>query len=60
MGAETVREKRELSPVSHGDMVAGGELLEKEEVKGLLNMQRDLDSEIIPEVQSFGHVQYAT
>ena len=41
-------------------MVAGGELLEKDEVKDLAEYARSFGFEIVPEVQSFGHVQYIT
>ncbi|MEA4824505.1 MAG: family 20 glycosylhydrolase [Clostridiaceae bacterium] len=47
-------------PFPHGEMVAGGELLEKDEVRAFLGYARDFGFEIIPEVQSFGHVQYIT
>ncbi len=43
----------------HGD-VAGGGLLEKSEVSDLIEYARALGFEIVPEVQSFGHVQYIT
>jgi len=35
----------------HGDMVAGGELLEKEEVRGFIEYAKGFGFEIIPEVQ---------
>ncbi len=44
----------------HGEMVAGGELLEKDEVRDFIEYARSFGFEIIPEVQSFGHVQYIT
>jgi hypothetical protein len=44
----------------HGEMVAGGELLEKDEVRDFVEYARNFGFEIIPEVQSFGHVQYIT
>ena len=44
----------------HGDMVAGGELLEKYEVSDFIEYGRSFGFEIIPEVQSWGHVQYIT
>jgi len=47
-------------PFPHGDMVAGGELLEKDEVRDFIEYARSFGFEIIPEVQSFGHVQYIT
>jgi hypothetical protein len=44
----------------HGEMVAGGELLEKDEVRDFIEYARSYGFEIIPEVQSFGHVEYIT
>ena len=44
----------------HGEMDAGGGLLEQDEVRAFLDYARDFGFEIIPEVQSFGHVQYIT
>jgi hypothetical protein len=44
----------------HGEMVSGGELLEKDEVRDFIEYVRSFGFEIIPEVQSFGHVQYIT
>ncbi|MBQ8341951.1 MAG: family 20 glycosylhydrolase, partial [Clostridia bacterium] len=49
----------EIPPFPHG-AVAAGELLEKEEVRELCDFVRELGFELIPEVQSFGHVQYIT
>ena len=43
----------------HG-AVADGEVLEKEEVRDLCDFARSLGFELIPEVQSLGHVQYIT
>lgn len=50
----------ELPPFPHGDMVAGGKLLEKSEVRDLLDYAHSFGLEIIPEVQSLSHVQYIT
>ena len=44
----------------HSTMVAGGTVLQKAEVSELLDAARELGIEIVPEVQSFGHVQYIT
>jgi hypothetical protein len=44
----------------HGEMVAGGELLEKNEVRDFVEYAKSYGFEVIPEVQSFGHVQYIT
>lgn len=46
-------------PFPHGS-VAGGGLLEKSEVRALVEYAKELGFEVIPEVQSFGHVQYIT
>ncbi|NLN19067.1 MAG: family 20 glycosylhydrolase [Firmicutes bacterium] len=47
-------------PFPHGEMVAGGGLLEKEEVREFVDYIKAFGFEVIPEVQSFGHVQYIT
>ena len=44
----------------HDYMGAEGTVLEKDEVRGLLDYAHELGFEIIPEVQSLGHVQYLT
>ncbi|NLC44907.1 MAG: family 20 glycosylhydrolase [Clostridiales bacterium] len=44
----------------HGSMVAGGELLEKDEVRDFVKYVKSFGIEVIPEVQSWGHVQYIT
>lgn len=44
----------------HYDMLANGEILEKDEVREYVGYARELGFEIIPEVQSLGHVQYVT
>ncbi len=44
----------------HGDMVAGGGLLEKDEVRELVAYAKSLGFTVIPEVQSLSHVQYIT
>ena len=48
------------SRIQHGDMGADGTLLEKEQVRDILSVLEDFGIEVIPEVQSFGHVQYLT
>lgn len=53
-------EKGLWPPVPHGHMVAGGSLLEKDEVRDLVDYMRSYGFEVIPEVQSLGHVQYIT
>jgi hypothetical protein len=47
-------------PFPHGDMVAGGGVLEKDEVREFIEYCKSFGFEVIPEVQSFGHVQYIT
>lgn len=44
----------------HSGMGACGTVLEKGEVREFLDYARELGMEIIPEVQSLGHVQYIT
>ena len=44
----------------HDYMGAEGELIEKDDVRDLLGYARELGFEIIPEVQSLGHVQFLT
>ncbi len=46
--------------IQHSEMGADGTVLEKDEVRDLIDYARKLGFEIIPEVQSFGHVQYIT
>ena len=46
-------------PFPHGS-VAGYRVLEKQQVADLLDAAREYGMEIIPEVQSLGHVQYIT
>ncbi len=50
----------EIPTFPHGSMNSGGELLEQEEVREFCDYARELGFELIPEVQSFGHVQYIT
>ena len=50
----------EIPEFPHGSMNSGGKLLEKEEVREFCEYARELGFELIPEVQSFGHVQYIT
>lgn len=60
--ADTVRRAKagELPNPPHMALLADGEILEKEEVASLLDCARELGFEIVPEVQSLGHVQYIT
>ncbi len=47
-------------PFPHDYMASEGRLLEKRQVAEILDTARDLGFEIIPEVQSLGHVQWLT
>ncbi|HHV58968.1 MAG TPA: family 20 glycosylhydrolase [Clostridiaceae bacterium] len=47
-------------PFPHGHIVASGTILEKSEVAEIVEYARSYGFEIIPEVQSLGHVQYIT
>jgi len=53
-------EKGLCPPVPHAKMGAGGKCLEKHEVRDLVAYARAYGMEVIPEVQSLGHVQYLT
>ena len=44
----------------HMTMVANGEILEHEEVQRYVGFAKELGFDIVPEVQSLGHVQYIT
>ena len=44
----------------HSGMVGGQSILEKDEVRLFLSYARELGIEIVPEVQSLGHVQFIT
>lgn len=46
-------------PFPHAEL-AGGRVLEKWQVRDLLSCAREYGFEIVPEVQSLGHVQYIT
>jgi len=50
----------EIPTFPHGTQDADGELLEKDEVRDFCDYARELGFELIPEVQSMGHVQYIT
>lgn len=47
-------------PMPHSNMVAGQSVLEKDEVRLFLSYARELGIEVVPEIQSLGHVQYIT
>ncbi len=44
----------------HSSMIAGGSYLTKDEVRDLVAYAREYGFEVIPEIQSLGHVQYLT
>lgn len=58
--ANQAAKKGEIPPFPHGEMVAGGELLEQEEVRELVDYAKSFGFAVIPEVQSLSHVQYIT
>lgn len=60
--AKTVDEyRRGLKPTPpHYPMLAEGDILEKSDIKRLIGYADELGFEVIPEVQSLGHVQYIT
>ncbi len=53
-------EKGLQPPFPHGNMVAGGRVLEKAEVADLLEYAREYGFEIVPEVQTWSHTEYLT
>ena len=53
--------KKGLQPMlPHMELLANGAVLEKEDILRYIGYARELGFEIIPEVQSLGHVQYIT
>lgn len=53
-------EKGEIPTFPHGLLNAGGKLLEKDEVRGIVACAKYYGFDLIPEIQSLGHVQYIT
>lgn len=47
-------------PLPHSDKVSRFSLLEKDDIRDLVAYARELGLEVVPEVQSLGHVQYLT
>ena len=47
-------------PVPHRVMSANGKVLEKDDIRRYVGYIKELGFEVIPEVQSLGHVQYIT
>jgi len=54
------RDPEHLPTPPHYPMLANGHIIEKDDVRRYINFARDLGMEIIPEVESLGHVQYIT
>ncbi|MEK6794527.1 MAG: family 20 glycosylhydrolase [Spirochaetota bacterium] len=50
----------EWPPVPHGPMIADGGVLSKDDVRGIVDYAKSFGLEVIPEIQSLGHVQYLT
>ncbi|MBQ9773880.1 MAG: family 20 glycosylhydrolase [Clostridia bacterium] len=57
---KAIRDYREGKGPRPPHVLAGGETLEKAEVARLIESARELGLEIVPEVQTLGHVQYIT
>jgi len=53
-------EEGKLPTPPHYDMLAKGEILEKSEIREYIGYAQELGFEVVPEVQSLGHVQYIT
>lgn len=53
-------EKGLQPPLPHMDLLAQGDVLEKDDIRRYVSYARELGFEIVPEVQSLGHVQYIT
>ena len=49
-----------VPPVPHRVMSAGGEVLEKDDIRRYVGYIKELGFEVVPEVQSLGHIQYIT
>ena len=50
----------EMPSFPHGECVGGGKAVEKETLKEFIDYIRSFGIEVIPEVQSLGHVQFMT
>ena len=50
----------EMPPFPHGECVGGGRAVEKETLKEFVDYICSFGIEVIPEVQSLGHVQFMT
>ena len=53
-------ERGEMPPFPHGKCVGGGRTVEKETLKEFIDYVRSFGLEVVPEVQSLGHVQFMT
>lgn len=58
--ANTHSKNGEWPKLPHGDMVADGCILSKQEVRDLVDYARSFGMEVIPEIHSLSHVQYIT
>lgn len=58
--ANAMARKGEWPPVPHGPMIADGGVLTKDEVRDIVDYAKSFGLEVIPEIQSLGHVQYLT
>ena len=58
--ADRLHREGKQPKIQHSEMGADGTLLEKEQVRDLLSVLESYGIEVIPEVQSLGHVQYLT
>lgn len=56
---QLAKEKKQPA-MPHSGMGAEGTILEKDDVRRLVGFAKELGLEVIPEVQSLGHVQYLT
>ena len=58
--ADRLAKEKKQPKIPHSSFGAAGTVLEKDDVRRLVGFAKELGIEVIPEVQSFGHVQYLT
>ena len=58
--ADRLAKEGKQPKMPHGGLGAEGTVLEKDDVRRLVGFAKELGIEVIPEVQSLGHVQYLT
>ncbi len=58
--ADRLAKEKKQPQMPHSALGAEGTVLEKEDVRRLVGFAKELGLEVIPEVQSLGHVQYLT